>query len=51
VKLALGEIAGTGGYYYHERPSNTHPAVHDTALQDAFLARCAELTGTELSVG
>jgi len=51
VRLALGEIAGTGGYYYHEQPSNPHRAVTDHDLQDAFLARCADLTGTELSVG
>lgn len=51
VRLALGEIPGTGGYYYHEEPSRTHPSVHDADLQDAFLARCAELTGRELSVG
>ncbi|MFI7680011.1 SDR family NAD(P)-dependent oxidoreductase [Actinophytocola sp. NPDC049390] len=48
VRLALGEIPGTGGYLYHEEPSRTNPAVHDTDLQDAFLARCAELTGREL---
>ncbi|MDQ3787910.1 MAG: SDR family NAD(P)-dependent oxidoreductase, partial [Actinomycetota bacterium] len=30
VRLALGEIPGTGGYYYHEEPSRTNPAVHDT---------------------
>lgn len=50
VRLALGEIPGTGGYYYHQEPSRTNPAVHDTDLQDSFLARCAELTGRELSV-
>jgi NAD(P)-dependent dehydrogenase (short-subunit alcohol dehydrogenase family) len=48
VRLALGEIEGTGGYYYHEQQASTHPAVHDRELQDAFLAKCAELTGTEL---
>lgn len=51
VRLALGEIPGTGGYYYHEQLTNTHPAAGDRALQDAFLSTCAELTGTELSVG
>lgn len=50
VRLALGEIAGTGGYYYHEQLTNTHPSAGDPALQDAFLATCAELTGEELSV-
>lgn len=50
VRLALGEVAGTGGYYHHLAPSRTHPAVHDADLQESFLDRCAELTGTELSV-
>lgn len=50
VRLALGDIAGTGGYYFHEEPSRTNPGVHDTDLQDSFLDRCAELTGTELPV-
>jgi NAD(P)-dependent dehydrogenase (short-subunit alcohol dehydrogenase family) len=50
VRLALGDIPGTGGYHHHEKPSRTHPAVHDADLQDSFLARCAELTGAELSV-
>lgn len=45
VRLALGEIGGTGGYFYHLTRSNTHPAAHDPALQDALLATCAELTG------
>jgi NAD(P)-dependent dehydrogenase (short-subunit alcohol dehydrogenase family) len=48
VRLALGEIGGTGGYYYHETRSNTHPAASDPTLQDAFLAKCAELTNTPL---
>ena len=48
VRLVLGDIPGTGGYYYHQEPYRTHPAVHDPDLQESFLARCAELTGTEL---
>lgn len=48
VRLALGEIEGTGAYYYHLTRANTHPAVSDPTLQDAFLARCAELTGTTI---
>jgi NAD(P)-dependent dehydrogenase (short-subunit alcohol dehydrogenase family) len=51
VRLALGDIPGTGGYYYHEERSDPHPAAGDPVLQDAFLARCAELTGTELPEG
>ena len=50
VRLALGDIPGTGGYYHHEQRSRVHPATQDPDLQDSFLARCAELTGTELSV-
>jgi NAD(P)-dependent dehydrogenase (short-subunit alcohol dehydrogenase family) len=49
VRLALGEIAGTGGYYYHQTRSNTHPAVNDETLQDRFLAVCADLTGTPIA--
>jgi NAD(P)-dependent dehydrogenase (short-subunit alcohol dehydrogenase family) len=48
VRLALGELAGTGAYYYHLTRSNPHPATSDPALQDAFLTRCAELTGTPI---
>lgn len=48
VRLALGEIGGTGGYFYHLTRSNTHPAASDPTLQDAFLATCAELTGTSI---
>jgi NAD(P)-dependent dehydrogenase (short-subunit alcohol dehydrogenase family) len=48
VRLALGEIAGTGAYYYHLTRSNPHPATTDPALQDAFLTTCAELTGTPI---
>jgi NAD(P)-dependent dehydrogenase (short-subunit alcohol dehydrogenase family) len=49
VRLALGEIGGTAGYYYHLTSGNTHPAASDPAVQDAFLAMCAELTGTALA--
>jgi NAD(P)-dependent dehydrogenase (short-subunit alcohol dehydrogenase family) len=48
VRLALGELGGTGAHYYHLTRANTHPAASDPALQDAFLARCAELTGTPI---
>jgi NAD(P)-dependent dehydrogenase (short-subunit alcohol dehydrogenase family) len=50
VRLALGEIAGTSGYYYHLARKKPHPAAGDPAVQDAFLAVCAELTGTALPV-
>ncbi len=51
VRLATGELAGTGGYYYHLARAKTHPAADDHDLQDGLLAACAELTGTELSAG
>lgn len=50
VRLALGELPGTGGYYHHLEPSRVNPAAQDPDLQESFLARCAEFTGTELSV-
>jgi NAD(P)-dependent dehydrogenase (short-subunit alcohol dehydrogenase family) len=48
VRLALGELGGTGGYYFHLTRANTHPAASDVTLQEAFLAKCAELTGTPI---
>ena len=48
VRLALGELPGTGGYYHHLTRTNTHPAVTEPDLQEAFLATCAELTGTPI---
>ena len=38
----------TGGYFYHQQPRQPNPAARDTALQDALLAYCADLTGTPL---
>lgn len=35
----------TGGYFYHQAPWQTHPAVHDEKLQDALFAACGELSG------
>jgi NAD(P)-dependent dehydrogenase (short-subunit alcohol dehydrogenase family) len=49
VRLATGELEGTGGYYYHLATAKTHPAASDPELQDGLLAACAELTGTELA--
>jgi NAD(P)-dependent dehydrogenase (short-subunit alcohol dehydrogenase family) len=48
VRLALGELNGTGGYYYHLTRSDAHPAASDHAVQEAFLSTCAELTGTQV---
>jgi NAD(P)-dependent dehydrogenase (short-subunit alcohol dehydrogenase family) len=39
----------SGGYFYHQAPRATHPAVHDVEQQDALLAACAALTGTPLA--
>jgi NAD(P)-dependent dehydrogenase (short-subunit alcohol dehydrogenase family) len=39
---------GTGGYFYHQRPQETHPAARDVAVQDELLGYCARLSGVEL---
>ena len=39
---------GTGGYFYHQRPRDAHPAAHDVTVQEDLLGYCAELSGTEL---
>jgi NAD(P)-dependent dehydrogenase (short-subunit alcohol dehydrogenase family) len=39
---------GTGGYFYHQRPRDAHPAAHDVNVQEDLLGYCAELSGTEL---
>jgi NAD(P)-dependent dehydrogenase (short-subunit alcohol dehydrogenase family) len=36
----------TGGYFYHQRPRQVHPAARDIAFQDELLDYCAALTGT-----
>jgi NAD(P)-dependent dehydrogenase (short-subunit alcohol dehydrogenase family) len=38
----------TGGYFFHQRPREVHPAARTVALQDGLLERCAQLTGTPL---
>ncbi|MPZ83503.1 MAG: SDR family NAD(P)-dependent oxidoreductase [Actinophytocola sp.] len=38
----------TGGYFYHRRPRQAHPATDDPRVQDGLLAACAGLTGIEL---
>ena len=38
----------TGGYFYHQRPRDTHPAAGDAGLQDRLLSYCACLTGVTL---
>jgi len=39
----------TGGYWFHQRRRDPHPAVHDTAFQDRLLAALAEQTGVDLT--
>lgn len=38
----------SGEYFYHMRAREVHPAVRSQAVQDALLAYCGKLTGTEL---
>jgi NAD(P)-dependent dehydrogenase (short-subunit alcohol dehydrogenase family) len=44
------EARVSGRYFYHQRPRETHPAVRNHAIQDQLLARCAELSGTQLPI-
>ncbi|MFI6144486.1 SDR family NAD(P)-dependent oxidoreductase [Streptomyces sp. NPDC051109] len=49
--LAVGDDPGalmSGGYWYHRRQREPHPAVHDEAFQDRLLQTLAEETGTAL---
>src|SRR4051794_4938687 len=49
--LAVSDDAAarvTGGYFFHQSPSATHPAVHDEAVQEGLLGACAELSGVPL---
>ncbi|HVV52133.1 MAG TPA: SDR family NAD(P)-dependent oxidoreductase [Polyangia bacterium] len=49
VWLAAGAdraAAVSGGYFYHQRPRDPHPAARDPAVQDRLLELCAELSGT-----
>jgi NAD(P)-dependent dehydrogenase (short-subunit alcohol dehydrogenase family) len=49
--LAVDEDAATitGGYFFHQRPHETHPAVHDAALGARLVDYCATISGTPLS--
>jgi NAD(P)-dependent dehydrogenase (short-subunit alcohol dehydrogenase family) len=42
------EALTSGGYWYHQRRHDPHPAVHDEAFQDLLLQTLAEETDTEL---
>jgi hypothetical protein len=39
---------GTGGYFYHQRARDAHPAANDPTVQEGLLAACATLTGVEI---
>jgi NAD(P)-dependent dehydrogenase (short-subunit alcohol dehydrogenase family) len=41
----------TGRYFHHRREQSPASAAHDTALQDALLERCAEITGVPVTGG
>lgn len=45
------EALVSGGYFFHQRPRDVNPAVHDHELQDGLLAYCADLTGEALPMG
>jgi NAD(P)-dependent dehydrogenase (short-subunit alcohol dehydrogenase family) len=41
----------TGGYWYHRRTRNPHPATTDPDFHSALLDRMREITGLELAAG
>jgi len=47
ARLAVHSPA-SGGYYYHQRLGETHPAASDIEVQEGLLAVCREITGLEL---
>ncbi|MFD9739652.1 SDR family NAD(P)-dependent oxidoreductase [Umezawaea sp. NPDC059074] len=48
ARLAVHSPA-SGGYYYHQRLGETHPAVSDIEVQEGLLAVCREITGVEFA--
>jgi NAD(P)-dependent dehydrogenase (short-subunit alcohol dehydrogenase family) len=40
------EATVTGGYFYHQRLREAHPAARDPRVQDRLLEICAKLSGT-----
>jgi NAD(P)-dependent dehydrogenase (short-subunit alcohol dehydrogenase family) len=42
------EAEVTGGYFYHQKRRDAHPAASQLDVQEGLLAACAELTGVEL---
>lgn len=45
------EARSTGGYWYHQRRRDPHPAAVDPRFQDDLLARLADATGVALPTG
>jgi len=43
------EALTSGGYWYHQRREQPHPAVNDPRFQDLLLAELARATGTTLA--
>ena len=43
------EARQSGGFFYHQRPSEVHPAAHDPALQDRLLKYCRQVSGVVLT--
>jgi NAD(P)-dependent dehydrogenase (short-subunit alcohol dehydrogenase family) len=43
------EARTSGGYWFHQRRRDPHPAALDPAFQDELLASLARLTGTRLT--
>jgi NAD(P)-dependent dehydrogenase (short-subunit alcohol dehydrogenase family) len=44
AEAATPAAAGSGAYYFHQRPIAAHPAIHRPDFQDELLERCARLT-------
>lgn len=38
----------TGGYFYHMKRKDTHPAAHDSVVQDRLVLECERLSGIRL---
>jgi NAD(P)-dependent dehydrogenase (short-subunit alcohol dehydrogenase family) len=39
----------TSGYFYHLKPRQPNPQVHDIALQDRLLSICGEVSGVDMA--
>lgn len=51
--LAVGDDPAamvTGGYFYHMRPREVHPATRDSGLQDRLIEICERLSGLTFKV-